>query len=290
MTTATVPKTRSASIARKPWLWLNMVCLDAPVVAIAWQWLFARAVDLPLRAASIGALFLTAWLIYLADRLADTFKLDLSRDASLRHRFCARHQRSWIALMLVLTACDAWLLWRHLDARVMKFGGIVGAAAFVYFVVNYAAGRVWRWLPLKEVTIGSLFAAGTVTALLPQLRASEGPLRLTMILFAMLCALNCISIAFWERSIDEAQSRESIATTWPEGAKYLLPVAIALTVIAILASRWSVPLALIDSCVALSAVLLGALHALRTVVPRDARTALADLVLLTPILMLVLLL
>ena len=283
-------KARSASIARRPWLWLNMVCLDAPLVAIAWQWLFARAVDSPLAAASIGALFLTAWLIYLADRLADTIKLDLTRDASLRHRFCARHRRPWIAAMLILTACDAWLLSRHLDEEVMKFGGIVGASAFAYFVINYLAGRVWRWLPLKEVTIGSLFAAGTVTALLPQLTSSEGPLQLTMILFAMLCALNCISIAFWERSIDEAQSRESIATAWPKGAKYLVPVAIALTVIAVLASRWSVPLALIDSCVALSAILLGALHALRTVVPRDARTALADLVLLTPILMLVLLL
>ncbi|MDQ6625922.1 MAG: hypothetical protein M3Y69_07270, partial [Verrucomicrobiota bacterium] len=188
MTMATLPKTARPSIARRPWLWLNMVCLDAPLVAIAWQWLFARAVDLPLRAASIGALFLTAWLIYLADRLADTFKLDLSREASLRHQFCARHRRFWIALMVVLTACDAWLLSRHLDQRVMRFGGIVGASALAYFLVNYAAGRVWRWLPLKEVTIGSLFAAGTVTALLPQADSSDAPLRLTMILFAMLCA------------------------------------------------------------------------------------------------------
>jgi hypothetical protein len=274
----------------RPWLWLNLVCLDAPTVAVTWQWLFARALGVALPLRNIGALFLTAWLIYLADRLADTFSLNPAREMSLRHRFCARHRRAWIALMVVLTACNAWLLTQHNDPRVLKFGAIVAALALLYFLVNYTAGRVWRALPLKEVIIGSLFAAGTVTALLPRMQVLEGPALLTLVLFGVLCALNCISIAFWERAIDEAQGRESIATTWPGGVKYPVPVGICVAVSAVLASRWSVPLALVDSCVALSAVLLAALHALRDLVPRDDRTALADLVLLTPLLMLLLLL
>lgn len=275
--------------ARKPWLWLNILCLDAPVVAITWQWLFARALGLPLSAATIGALFLTAWLIYLADRLADTFKLYPAREISSRHLFCARYRRAWITAMVLLTACDAWLLTHHLDPRVVKFGATVGTLAFLYFLLNYTAGRVWRALPVKEVTIGALFAAGTVTALLPQIPTTDGPLLLTLVLFAALCALNCISIAFWERRIDEAQSRESLGTTWPRGARYLVPGAICIAMSAVLASRWSVPLALIDSCIALSAVLLAALHSLRDFMPRDDRTAFADLVLLTPLVMMVLL-
>lgn len=286
---ATSPTLCSVSIARKPWLWLSLLCLDAPIVALAWLWVFARALAASVGWESIAALFLTAWLIYLADRLADTFKLDLSRETTVRHRFCARHRRVWIAALLVLTACDAWVLSRQLDPRVNQLGAIVGALALLYFVVNYTAGCVWRVVPLKEVMIGSLFAAGTVTALRSQLDMTDGPLLLTLVLFAALCALNCLNIAYWERPIDEAQRRESIATTWPEGAKYLLPVALCVAGMALLASRWSVSLALIDSCVALSAILLGALHALRDIVPRDARTALADLALLTPILMLVLL-
>ena len=192
--------------------------------------------------------------------------------------------------MIVLTACDAWLLSLHIDPRVLKFGAVVGACAALYSALNYTAGRIWRALPLKEVIIGSLFAAGTVTAVLPQIEIVEGPTWLAVVLFGALCSLNCISIAFWERPVDQAQSRESIATIWPSGAKYLVPVAVCITVSAVLASRWSVPLALVNSCVALSAVLLAALHSLRGFVARDDRTALADLVLLTPLLMFLLLL
>ena len=274
----------------RPWLWLNVLCLDAPLVAVGWLWLFARAfaVSVPLRMA--GALFATAWLIYLADRFADTFSLNATRETTLRHRFCARHRRPWIGLMIILAVCDAWLLMRHVEPRVAKCGAGVGAVALLYLLLNATAPRLWRVLPIKEITIGSVFAAGVVTAMLPQMPPLEGPLLLTLVLFAALCSLNCVSIAYWERTIDEAQRRESIATSWPAGEKYLLPVGLCLGVCALLASRLDVALAVVDSCIALSVLLLGALHALRAHVQRDERTALADLVLLTPMLMLALLL
>jgi hypothetical protein len=276
------------SAAWKPWLWLNLLCLDAPVVAVAWQALFARASGLRVVFPEAAALFLTAWLIYLADRLTDTFSLDATGEISLRHRFCGRHRSAWIAAIIFLSGIDAWLLARHVDAEVLKFGAYVGAVAVLYFLINYASARLWRAVPLKELTIGSVFAAGTVTAVLPRLSELEGPLWLTLVLFALLCSLNCVCIAFWERPLDEAQARESIATTWPTGVRYVIPSALCIVVSALLASRWSVPLAVVNSCIALSALVLAALHALREPVARDDRTALADLVLLTPLIMLAL--
>ena len=56
-------------------VWLNLLCLDAPIVAVAWQWLFAHTFGAHLSLALRALLFLTAWLIYLADRFADTIKL-----------------------------------------------------------------------------------------------------------------------------------------------------------------------------------------------------------------------
>jgi hypothetical protein len=56
---------------RRPFVWLNLVCLDAPLVAVAWQWLIASSLHLAVALADSAALFLTAWGIYLADRLAD---------------------------------------------------------------------------------------------------------------------------------------------------------------------------------------------------------------------------
>ena len=72
--------------------WLNLVCLDAPLVAIGWQWLFAWSFDLSVPKGGTAALFLTAWLIYVADRLGDSLSIDLGRATSLRQRFCYGHR------------------------------------------------------------------------------------------------------------------------------------------------------------------------------------------------------
>ena len=64
--------------------WLNFLCLDAPLVAIAWQWLFARCLHVELANGSRLGLFLTAWLIYLIDRLVDTTLLAQGTPKSAR--------------------------------------------------------------------------------------------------------------------------------------------------------------------------------------------------------------
>ena len=45
-------------IRKRPLIWLSVCCLDAPFVAIAWQWLFADVFSVPLPAANTVALFL----------------------------------------------------------------------------------------------------------------------------------------------------------------------------------------------------------------------------------------
>src|SRR5205085_553174 len=71
-----------------PVVWLSLLCFDAPIVAVAWQALFARTFGAHLHLSIRALLFLTAWLIYLADRFADTIKLPAGSPISLRHRFC----------------------------------------------------------------------------------------------------------------------------------------------------------------------------------------------------------
>src|SRR5437764_8583997 len=95
-----------------PLLWLNLVCLDAPVVAVAWLWLFARAFAVPLRTGNGVALFLTAWLIYLGDRFADAISLKAGLPRSLRQDFCLRHPEIWITTVALVAAFDAYVIWR----------------------------------------------------------------------------------------------------------------------------------------------------------------------------------
>src|ERR1043165_9465772 len=95
-----------------PIVWLNLVCLDAPLVALAWLWLFARTFSVPLQMGNAVALFLTAWLIYLSDRFAVASTLQPDSPRSLRQDYCLRHRAAWIATLALVAGFDAYVIWR----------------------------------------------------------------------------------------------------------------------------------------------------------------------------------
>jgi hypothetical protein len=264
-----------------PTVWLNLVCLDAPVVAVAWLWLFARTFHLPLRIGNAVALFLTAWLIYLGDRFADAISLKPGLPRSLRQEFCLRHREIWITTAALVAGFDAYVIWRNTASETFLVGAVVGILALVYLVANHPLGLIWRSLPAKELAIGILFAAGTAVALLPHLPTTPAFV-VAVIAFAALCSLNCISIAGWERELDRAQRKISIATRHPRLTRYVGKICVALALaIFPLAIFFSADV-LVFVCLATSAFLLAWLN-WTSVGADDSKTALADLVLLTPL-------
>src|SRR4051794_4887469 len=194
------PRTAQRAV---PTIWLNLVCLDAPLVAVAWLWLFARTFRVPLQTGNVVALFLTAWLIYLADRFADSSSLKPNSPRSLRQDFCLRHRVIWIASVALIAGFDAYVIWRTTAIQTFLVGAVVGSLALIYLVVNHPLGLVWRSLPAKELAIGVLFAAGTIVALLPRVPLTA-ECALAAVSFAALCSLNCVSIARWECELDRA--------------------------------------------------------------------------------------
>lgn len=265
-------------------VWLNLVCLDAPLVSVAWLWLFARTFHLSADPANCAALFLTAWLIYLADRLADSHALPAGRPRSLRHKFCLRYRRAWVGGLIVIAASDATIVWRGIGAETLFAGTIVGTLALAHLLLNYSLGGAWPPLPLKEFATGFLFAAGTLVALFPVLRPMTDPLVLAIMAFAWLCTLNCISIAYWEKELDETQGKVSFATRFPRLGRHLRKFLLALALGSAGAAIIYHEAAPVFDCVIASGLLLALLDFSRERIPRDQRTALADLVLLTPLL------
>lgn len=264
----------------RPLTWLNLVCLDAPLVAVSWQWLFAESFGIPTQPSATCALFLTAWLIYLADRFGDSRSLNPAAATSLRQRFCSRHRATWLTGMSVVAIVDAIVIGTQLEAHQLRWGAVLGICAVAYLLANRRSPRLWEILPLKEVTIGVLFAAGTLVPLASGVSTTALP---AWLLFACLCALNCVSIAAWERFLDVAQQRISVATAFPRIGSYLpiaLPLLSGLAVTTALSKEQPVE---VYFCIASSAFLLTLVHACRSRIPQDARTALADLVLLTPL-------
>jgi hypothetical protein len=206
---------QTRAVSRNPLVWLNCVCLDAPLVAICWQWIFAHSLHLAVRPGHRIALFFTAWLIYLADRFGDSMSLRPSDPMSLRQQFCLRHGNIWLPAITCVGMIDAIVVFKAVDYATLLPGVIVGGVTIAYIAINHAASDAWKTTPLKEFTIGSLFAAGTLLGVTPHIFAVKSTMILAAIFFATLCWLNCVSIAIWERNLDRIQGRHSIATFWP---------------------------------------------------------------------------
>lgn len=267
-----------------PIVWLNLLCLDAPIVAVSWQWLFAHSFGARLSLPLPTLLFLTAWLIYLADRFADTMKLPPESPISLRHRFCREHMVGWWVAIVVIFCLDAGLALRTLDLQMLLLGGSLAVLCLIYLFVNHSLGGKWRPFPMKEKAIGVLFAAGTVLGVVSQLPGLTLSFGVAVLLFAVLCTFNCLSIAAWERELDVAQGKASFLTGWPAVAGALQPIGYGIALAALVcAFFWHFAIFPLLFCLAASALLLVRLN-LAHGLPRDHRTALADLVLLTPLL------
>ncbi|MEO6951517.1 MAG: hypothetical protein ABI321_06880 [Polyangia bacterium] len=257
----------------------SLLCLDAPLVAVAWQALFAHVFGVRLGAATRGALFLTTWAIYLFDRLADGASLTDGMPMSARQQFARRHRPAGVGLLALVAVLDLVLV-AGLSPRLLVGGAIVGVLCVAYLYVNRNADRTWLWLPIKELSIGVLFALGTVAALVPVHRIGFVP---SVALFGLLCATNCATVAAWERELDARQGKASLGTRWPR-----LGNNVPLLIGGVALAGWIMTLGLVPLAIGLplsaAALLLGLLHMARRSIAPDDRTALADLALLAPLL------
>jgi hypothetical protein len=264
-----------------PLVWLNLVCLDAPLVAIVWQELFARTFGIQLGVPPRAALFFTAWLIYLLDRFVDTCRIPATAPKSTRQMFCAEHRRTWMAFLLIATIADAVAI-SKVDHATFAAGAWLSVAAMLYLAANTFT-KVWRRLPVKELAIGTLFAAGTVLAPVMQITHIASHVSIAFVLFAAVCSLNCVCIAVWERGLDEAQGRETLATIYPAIGAFVPWICAALGLASVIVTRSALAAGPVLLFTTVSTLMLALLDGLRNRIALGVRTALADLVLLTPL-------
>jgi hypothetical protein len=191
----------AASSPYRGWIWLNILSLDAPIVALLWQALFSRCLHVQIRWPAIVALALSTWMIYAVDRLLDGRSPGAS-SMSLRHKFSSRHRTSILTFVSLAVACLLWTC-QHLKAVVFQDGvWMLGAVAVYFAIVHFAPPAIRRLWP-KEVAVGVLFALGTCLATWALAGRGEPAgarpaLIAPALLFAALCSLNCMAIEVWE--------------------------------------------------------------------------------------------
>jgi hypothetical protein len=241
------------------WLWPNVLALDAPVVAVAWQLLLADAAHVAVPVAAAVVLGLVVWGVYLADRALDAAGGVARSD---RHRFAARHPTAQVAVGCAALAAAGALALLTLPFDYLEVGAAVAAGTAAYLVAVHA-GRRLLGPGAKELSVGVVFAAGAAVPLAAAGRP-VGEWLPGVVAFAGLCWLNCALIARWEEPV-----------TAPP--RWVIAAAAFATLAALGAPRE------VASAVFLGAAALVALHAGRAAVPVRVARVLADVALLSPL-------
>jgi hypothetical protein len=241
------------------WLWPNLLSLDAPVVALLWQILFARCFHARVDFLPSVLLVLAVWLIYAADRTFDAWRGATARP---RHEFYRRHWKTLLPLWILALAAGSALAWTRLAPELLYCGLALGVAVALYFTLLHL-GIFQR---TKEAAVAVLFALGATLSAWPNVRTAADIE--AIVLFSCLCWINCVAIENWE-----GESR------WPIAAAAGF---VALAGVMLLFSSRPV----LGGAVAASALAFVALDCARRRFSLDALRVLADVALLSPLFLL----
>ncbi|MCU1338061.1 MAG: hypothetical protein JWO19_3642 [Bryobacterales bacterium] len=181
----------------RPWLWPNLLSLDAPIVALLWQLLFVRCFHGSLGMLPAALLALAVWLIYVADRTLDAWRGTQGSTEQPRHAFYRRHWRAVLPVWIAALGAGGWLAWSRLPGPLFVEGIAVGCGTGLYLTAVHLAPRLLRPTGSKESVVAILFGMGASLAAWPGVQTTSDVL--AILLFSCVCWMNCAAIDDWER-------------------------------------------------------------------------------------------
>lgn len=205
---------------RRPWwLYLNLLGLDAPLIAVIWLFLFAQTwrVDYhPWEA--YAALGLAVWTIRIAMKLIQgTIAADESS--------MAMAHRKTLKAMAILTGVTALVLTvMNFPLSVYFYLLVGGVLMIMHFALTLFSGKEGKEIGyVRHAMGGAAFAFGTALTAhvyLPSLGIREMIFSREFICFGVLCFLCSSATELWERSgkpvaDGEAGSMDEIALSLP---------------------------------------------------------------------------
>lgn len=188
------------------WLWPSLLSFDAPLVALAWLYMFAGAWQVRyLTWAAYVTLALGVWVVYVADRLLE-YRLRGDGDAEMgvRHRFHARHRKKFLAGVGLASAVILPLVFGFLPSELLLSYAVPAIAMVTAFFAMVAVAPRNGEIPyVRNLVAGLAFGYGTAMMAHIRVPSQEMVAMLTsreMLSFAVLCALNITAIHLWEHS------------------------------------------------------------------------------------------
>ncbi len=269
-------------------LW-HLLSLDAPSVAALWTWFIAHSVGLLLPWQAIAGMFVAVWMIYAADRLLDARQLDTdtsAKDLEERHRFHHRHRTRFLTgIVLASFALAALLL--NIHHRTLELYMLLATLLGTWLLLIHARPQPHsgaQRLP-KELAVGIFFPAAIFIPTVARAPQLQLPLLPIAVLFAAACTLNCLFLYAWEHPPQpRIQPNAHWTTLW--AIRHLPQLSLGLIALSlfIIAYTYLAKMSAIACAISISLLLL--LHTQRRRITALHLRAAADLVLLTPLLLL----
>ena len=183
------------------WLWPNLLSLDAPLVALAWAWMFSNAwgvVSVPWQIwATLG---IAVWIIYALDRIVDARRESNSKLLDARHHFHQRYSKVFFRVIAIGTSLCLYAVLFNLAQTVLQYGLFVILCAVIYFVIALNQSKSEQSGLGKNLVGGLTFSYGAsagIHAYSPVLPFGDMVFSSEVLLFAALCLINMTAIDFW---------------------------------------------------------------------------------------------
>jgi len=275
-------------LTKNSWAWLHLLSLDAPLVGVVWQLLFAKALRVHLAPVVNLVTALVIWLIYVADRILDSYRTQEGAEEALRHRFYRAHRMAFMPAFFTVLLVTGWMAYADLGFETWRDGSLLAATVGGYFaIVHLLGGSAQKWFP-KEIAVAVLFGSGTLMPVGVRVQQFHLRFLLPFVLFLLVLWMNTLIIEYSEwmtlRRRDADRPHESTILM----GKHLVAFGCAVGALAFgaVASGWFPLSRLILLGVGLSALGFGTLGWQWRRISSYAVRVTADVVLLTPLLFL----
>ena len=271
------------------WQWPTVLSLDAPAVAFVWQSLLARTAQVRLAWTEQAVLAASVWLAYAADRWIEGWRLDPRQIRTQRHAFYQRHRWGIACVWGIVLGSAVTLSVLSLSAKAWIEGMILLSAVLAYLLSHQLIHRGNPWRAPKEVCVAALLSGGVALFITARPGANLEALAAPLCLFAFLCFANCALISVWESEVDLSHGQTSLALqlSEAEGLAKTLPLILIGASAAVAYFQPGARPAAISA--AASSLLLYVVDRFQLRMGRRLSRVLADAVLLTPVVPLLLL-
>jgi len=282
---------------RRLWVWWHLLSLDAPTVAVAWSWAFARAFNITLPWFALLTLGLGTWCVYVADRLLDGWRSSRSMQLRERHLFYARHRRIFFLALATAFLPLLYFLFLRVARAARIDDGLLAMLGLVYFILIHGpdkraahGSRAWipkkLWIP-KEIIVGILFSVATAIPAWSRLHGEPLWMPIVVVLFSGICCWNCIAIQIWEDGcVQDSRRTEPVhpLTAWVGARLQWFAAALSIVAIGVAALAPTQELRILTSLCSLSGVFFLLLHHFHHRMHSRTLRVAADMALLTPLL------